>query len=303
MPHAADVQRHGRRTTSPHPQSSARRARARSPRAPRPGSARRWRFPRGPSPRRRRRVAFSAALERVRIGRPCPTPRRPASPSLRSARTSARGDRRNSRSRSTCTRVPGGHEIRDRRFPSRTCPCRTPRTRTTFRRTEQARQPLRTSSSIAIISGSRWLTVGAAIARITRGEVRLGPGPSRMRSLSGSSAHDERDLLELTRARRSSAATAAVGPAASGGRGRPTSQPTSCSAALSPGTPYVAPTSFAIGTSRRCSAPASSWRPPRVSSNSRDARIRQHAREREDAAGRADAQRRIERRRRSGEDV
>src|SRR5581483_5298816 len=44
----------------------------------------------------------------------------------------------------------------------------------------------RISSISFSISGSRWLMVGVAIARITRGEVRLGPGPSRMRSLSGS---------------------------------------------------------------------------------------------------------------------
>src|SRR5947207_2174238 len=45
----------------------------------------------------------------------------------------------------------------------------------------------RTSSSSRIISGSRWLSVGAAIARMTRGEVSDGPGPRRMRSVSGSS--------------------------------------------------------------------------------------------------------------------
>src|SRR5581483_1166285 len=44
----------------------------------------------------------------------------------------------------------------------------------------------RMSSISLIINGSRWLMVGVAIARITRGDVRLGPGPSRMRSLSGS---------------------------------------------------------------------------------------------------------------------
>src|SRR5215467_13383723 len=43
----------------------------------------------------------------------------------------------------------------------------------------------RTSSSIATISGSRWPTVGAAIARMTRGDVMDGPGPSRIRSDSG----------------------------------------------------------------------------------------------------------------------
>src|SRR5262245_48849297 len=43
----------------------------------------------------------------------------------------------------------------------------------------------RTSSSIATMRGSRWPTVGAAIARITRGDVMDGPGPSRMRSDSG----------------------------------------------------------------------------------------------------------------------
>src|SRR5215510_9006459 len=43
----------------------------------------------------------------------------------------------------------------------------------------------RTSSSMATMSGSRWPTVGAAIARITRGDVMDGPGPRRMRSESG----------------------------------------------------------------------------------------------------------------------
>ena len=44
----------------------------------------------------------------------------------------------------------------------------------------------RTSSSIGTKSGSRWLSTGAAIARMTRGVMRLGPGPSRMRSVDGS---------------------------------------------------------------------------------------------------------------------
>ena len=44
----------------------------------------------------------------------------------------------------------------------------------------------RTSSGSRSISGSGWRTVGDAIARITRGAVKLGPGPSRNRSVSGS---------------------------------------------------------------------------------------------------------------------
>src|SRR6516225_11492292 len=44
----------------------------------------------------------------------------------------------------------------------------------------------RMSSISLTISGSRWLIVGAAMARMTRGEVALGPGPSRIRSLAGS---------------------------------------------------------------------------------------------------------------------
>ena len=43
----------------------------------------------------------------------------------------------------------------------------------------------RMSSSSFSINGSRWPIVGDAIARITRGDVMLGPGPRRMRSLSG----------------------------------------------------------------------------------------------------------------------
>ena len=80
-------------------------------------------------------------------------------------------------------RAPGSR----RRFPSRTVPVPD---------TANANEPsgarnsrasrARTSSRSAIMIGSRWLTVGDAIARITRGDVRLGPGPSRMRSISGS---------------------------------------------------------------------------------------------------------------------
>src|SRR3954471_23854304 len=43
----------------------------------------------------------------------------------------------------------------------------------------------RTSSRIAIISGSRWLSTGADMARITRGATGLGPGPSSKRSMVG----------------------------------------------------------------------------------------------------------------------
>src|SRR4051812_32300841 len=40
----------------------------------------------------------------------------------------------------------------------------------------------RMSSRIAIIAGSRWLRTGNAIARMTRSDTGLGPGPSRSRS-------------------------------------------------------------------------------------------------------------------------
>src|SRR5207247_3603633 len=48
------------------------------------------------------------------------------------------------------------------------------------------RSRARTSSRLAIMSGSRWRRTGAAIARITRGETGLGPGPSSRRSFDGS---------------------------------------------------------------------------------------------------------------------
>src|SRR5579872_267632 len=41
---------------------------------------------------------------------------------------------------------------------------------------------LRIASSIAIMAGSRWLSGGAVIARVTRGSTGLGPGPSSRRS-------------------------------------------------------------------------------------------------------------------------
>src|SRR5687768_16838378 len=44
----------------------------------------------------------------------------------------------------------------------------------------------RASSSRSTKSGSRWPSTGAAMARITRGEIRLGPGPNRIRSVDGS---------------------------------------------------------------------------------------------------------------------
>ena len=95
-------------------------------------------------------------------------------------------------------------------FPSRTCRCPTPRTRTSPRRRGTAAPAARARRRAArIISGSRWLTVGDAIARITRGAVRLGPGPSRMRSVSGSRLM--RRLPRIARAPRCSAATAASG--------------------------------------------------------------------------------------------
>src|SRR5687768_6909802 len=43
----------------------------------------------------------------------------------------------------------------------------------------------RTSSSSSTKSGSRWLSTGAAIARMTRGGITLGPGPSNTRSTAG----------------------------------------------------------------------------------------------------------------------
>ncbi len=48
------------------------------------------------------------------------------------------------------------------------------------------RSSSRVSSRSGTKSGSRWPSTGAAMARITRGEMRLGPGPSRIRSVDGS---------------------------------------------------------------------------------------------------------------------
>src|SRR5688572_21500974 len=43
----------------------------------------------------------------------------------------------------------------------------------------------RTSSMISTNWGSRWLSIGAPSAVITLGDIRLGPGPRRIRSLEG----------------------------------------------------------------------------------------------------------------------
>src|SRR5262245_30567151 len=48
------------------------------------------------------------------------------------------------------------------------------------RKTDASR--VRISSRIAIIAGSRWLRPGAVMARMTRSETGLGPGPSSSRS-------------------------------------------------------------------------------------------------------------------------
>ena len=136
-------------------------------------------------------------------------------------RTSAPDDRRSSRTR------PPSRASRPRRgwrppSPFPTCRCRTPRTRTSLPpRGTPVPSRARTSSSSAIISGSRWLTVGAAIARITRGAVRLGPGPSRMRSMSGSRLM--RGFPRSGRAPRAAPAAIDSGTGISGGRGTPTS--------------------------------------------------------------------------------
>ena len=133
----------------------------------------------------------------------------------------------------------------------------------------------RTSSSSASMIGSRWLTVGDAIARITRGAVRLGPGPSRMRSYRASR------LMRSPaggRAPPSAQRTPRRTPAASGGRGTPTSKPTSLKRRLQAGDAAWPPSSRASGTSRRCSARASSWRACRVSVEEAHARVGQRRR-------------------------
>ena len=131
-------------------------------------------------------VAFSCVAQRVGIARPAPLDVEPrdrravALAHLREAIAEVAGDDRRSRA------CPPSRDWRPP-FPCPDVPV--PETAnandpSAARNTRPSRA--RTSSSSAIISGSRWLSVGAAIARITRGAVRLGPGPSRMRSLSGS---------------------------------------------------------------------------------------------------------------------
>ena len=157
MPHAADVERMAAERRHRVDDHRARRARARSRRAPRPDSARRWTFRRAPSPRYRRASAASAARSASGShARPHSTSS--ASPRRRSARTSARADRRSSRSRRparACLRARGWR----RPFP---CPpCRCPETANAnepsgARNTRPSRA--RISSSSASMSGSRWLT-------------------------------------------------------------------------------------------------------------------------------------------------
>src|SRR6187455_2096830 len=64
---------------------------------------------------------------------------------------------------------------------------------------KRRRSDRRTSSSSGTKSGSRWLSTGAAMARITRGAMRLGPGPSRIRSVDGSGIRTKTSFGELAR--------------------------------------------------------------------------------------------------------
>ena len=108
------------------------------------------------------------------------------------------------------------------------------------------------SSRIAIISGSRWLSTGAAIARITRGDdrARARPEQAAVPSVDGS---------------RSGAARAAsrIFSTASTGSGRErrariaAAKPARSIAAFSPAMPNPVVTARASGVSRCCSASAS----------------------------------------------
>ena len=150
----------------------------------------------------------------------------------------------------------------------------------------------RTSSSSASISGSRWLTVGAAIARITRGDgqarARARAGCDRCREAGSCGDFLERRQRVAQRGDRRLGQRQRAAAAARRRRSR-----ASFSAAFSPGTPCVAPSSRASGTSRRCSATrlvvaagaASARTAARTASGST-------LRQREDAADGADAQRR-----------
>ena len=79
----------------------------------------------------------------------------------------------------------------------------------------------RTSSRVTIISGSRWLSTGACMARMIRGATGLGPGPSSRPSLSGSGQASRRIRIFSTASPGAArAAAAALPPHTRKGRAR-----------------------------------------------------------------------------------
>ena len=111
-----------------------------------------------------------------------PTPRRGCGPRLRSSSMICASDRRIPHDNHGFRAIGDGLATR----PSMSM-CLCPRWRSS-RASSPAHHPQqpRVSSSRGTKSGSRWPSTGAAMARITRGEIRLGPGPSRIRSVDGS---------------------------------------------------------------------------------------------------------------------
>ena len=116
---------------------------------------------------------------------PVPTRHRREKSPRHTGGRSRRGARRNTRQRSrgrASRRLQGSRPS----LPSPTCPCRTcamvklPSGALNVRASR-----VRTSSRSVTRSGSRWLSTGAAIARMIRGAMRLGPGPRRIRSVEG----------------------------------------------------------------------------------------------------------------------
>ena len=166
----------------------------------------------------------------------------------------------------------------------------------------------RMSSRIAIISGSRWLSTGADMARMTRADTGLGPGPSsnvRM-SLTGNCRCSRtgwtfESVTGLDAWRLGPAPSLGVS-GTSGARGSPPVKPARSIAALRPGD--AEPGRDERGERRQ---PPLQVARLAVTAGAKvlvqpHAERRQHARDREDGARRADAERRVERGRRAGED-
>ncbi len=174
-----------------------------------------------------------------------------------------------------------GDQVRDGRFHAGRAGARHRKRERAVGRAEQPRRAARGRRRGArSSSGSRWLTVGAAIARITRGDVRLGPGPSRMRVGVGQQAHAA-DSPRNGRARPASAATALSGSGRERRARLARVDPGELQRRLEPGDAVAAASSRASGTSCCCSARASSWRDSRVSVEQPHARVGHHRRERE----------------------